>query len=146
MADGSPDSVCEELFPLRKVWMVCLIYGEGGGGRRNFGVLYQCPIVLPGELDEGVREIRLGRAELLNADFKQNTFALFFDDTFYLLVGKLNHAIHRAGDIGKPMEYFMATGNLVSKSGLGLMQVTKSYFLVMVLFTEIHTYKMTDRH
>ena len=32
-------------------------------------------------------------------------------------------AFGKAHNVGKQMEYFLATGNLVSKTGLGLMQV-----------------------
>ncbi len=33
--------------------------------------------------------------------------------------------------VGKQMEYFLATGNLVSKTGLGLMQVNLDVYLVL---------------
>lgn len=33
-------------------------------------------------------------------------------------------AIRKVGDVGKKMEYFLATGNLKSETGLDLMQVT----------------------
>ena len=42
-------------------------------------------------------------------------------DIFSALVER---AFSKGQNIGKQMEYFLATGNLISKTGLGLMQVS----------------------
>ena len=62
---------------------------------------------------------------LQTVSWQQN--AIFTDkDTnvvFLLSVGVMNTCISKTYNIGKSLEYLLATGNLVSKTGLGLMQV-----------------------
>lgn len=41
----------------------------------------------------------------------------------FYLIGTLDDALRHTLDIGKSVEYLLSTGNLISKSGLGLMQV-----------------------
>ena len=44
------------------------------------------------------------------------------------VVGVVMECMNRATDIRKGLEYMLATGNLQSKSGLGLMQVSVLLF------------------
>ncbi|RKO93987.1 hypothetical protein BDK51DRAFT_21244, partial [Blyttiomyces helicus] len=55
-------------------------------------------------------------------DLRRTPAAVDFFDRKYL--GKVFAKTSRAADVGKKMEYFLATGNLVSTSGLDLQQVS----------------------
>lgn len=47
--------------------------------------------------------------------------------------GSLREATHHALDISRSIEYLLATGNLVSKTGLGLQQVRMYSYPIVTL-------------
>ncbi len=74
-------------------------------------MLHQCRIY---QLLSEARKITLVTIDTLT--FYKKHFSFYFSAAF-------DRSLNNGKVIGKQMEYFLATGNLISKTGLGLMQV-----------------------
>jgi len=69
-------------------------------------------------LKETLQEYLLGIKQLVQQDIRRGREANFNDSKY------IKKTLQRPTDPAKKLEYFMATGNLVSTTGLDLMQAT----------------------
>lgn len=115
------------LLLLRKLYS----FAAGDCGVDNADSLQNQELLLPGHLmstfvkekfDEMLQGIRLGMVTEMRKDYSRFT-AKLQDSTFW---GKLldRYSGKSSGGIGKKVAHFMSTGNIVSSTGLDLMQVS----------------------
>ena len=115
------------LFMLRKLYA----FAAGSCGIDNADSLQNQEILLPGHLmtafvkekfEEMLQALRLGLIREMRLDFSKTSSKLG-DSTFWSKlvdrVGSLS-----SGGIGKKVQYFLSTGNIISTTGLDLMQVS----------------------
>ena len=115
------------LLLLRKLYS----FAAGDCGIDNADSLQNQELLMPGHLmssfvkekfDEMLQAIRLGMVTEMRKDFSR--FAGRIQDTSFW--GKLvdRYSGNSSGGIGKKVGYFLSTGNIVSSTGLDLMQVS----------------------
>ena len=56
---------------------------------------------------------------------------------FVSFTASVSLAVRAVSDLTKPMEYLLATGNLASKTGLGLMQVPVNRYQIILNFVRV---------
>ena len=86
-------------------------------------------ILLPGHLyaaiiKEKILDYLLAVKIQIKTDMRRQTHTVNFFDKKYLL--KVLSKLGGAADIGRKLEYFLSTGNLISNTGLDLQQVFKN--------------------
>ena len=117
------------LFMLRKLYS----FAAGGCGEDNADSLQNQEILLPGHListfvkekfEEFQQNLRMAILMELRKDFARTFEKLLSSDTKYWtkLVDRCSHA--NSGRIGRKVQNFLSTGNIVSTTGLDLMQVS----------------------
>jgi len=115
------------LLMLRKLYS----FAAGDCGVDNADSLQNQEILLPGHLmctfvkekfEEFMQNLRLGILNELRKDYVR-TSAKFHDTKFW---GKMvdRHLGKSSGGIGKKVQHFLSTGNIISTTGLDLMQVS----------------------
>ena len=115
------------LFLLRKLYA----FAAGDCCVDNADSLQNQEILLPGHLltcfvkekfDESLQAIRQGLVRDMRMDFKKVKTSIEDQKFWIKLVDR--HAGLSSGGIGKKVQYFLSTGNIVSTTGLDLMQVS----------------------
>lgn len=115
------------LFMLRKLYS----FAAGDCGVDNADSLQYQEILLPGHLmisfvkekfEEMLQALRLGLIREMRLDFGKATDKMNDNQWWSKLVDR--HGALSSGGIGKKVQHFLSTGNIISTTGLDLMQVS----------------------
>lgn len=115
------------LFLLRKLYS----FAAEDCGVDNADSLQNHEILLPGHLitafvkekfEEVLQQMRLALIKEMRQDFSRTLASIQDDKLWGRLVDR--HSLISSGGIGKKVQHFLSTGNIVSTTGLDLMQVS----------------------